>query len=212
MAPSQVARKHDFVAKVAGGCSSYDVIAPWPDLTGSIFFAKNCARFAPSGIPKPGGATHRRFFAIREKPQGGCTPPLYSVRARVKSSDHWCAFGTMSNFEKTQLEVRSLNATWSRDLWGHRVIVFLEMCQIVGWTAMANLASLRAAVFSLSTKNLTGGGLYLPVRRHVWRWTSETERDKSVFGVASMSRLSGFRVNETGDARANVQSPHLRLL
>ena len=28
MAPSQVARKHDFVAKVVGGCSSYDVIAP----------------------------------------------------------------------------------------------------------------------------------------------------------------------------------------
>ena len=59
---------------------------------------------------------------------------------------------------KTQLEVRSLTATWSRDLWGHRVVVFLEMCQIVGWTAMANLAALRAAVFSLSAKNLRGGG------------------------------------------------------
>ena len=32
-----------------------------------------------------------------------------------------------------KLEVsRSLNVTWRRDLWGHRVIVFLEMCQIVG--------------------------------------------------------------------------------
>ena len=51
-----------------------------------------------------------------------------------------------------------------------------------------------------------------PVRRLVWRCTSEPERDKSVFGVASMSRLSGFRGNETGHARANVQSPHLRLL
>ena len=58
---------------------------------------------------------------------------------------------------KTQLEVRSLTATWSRDLWGHRVVVFLEMCQIVGWTAMANLAALRAAVFSLSATNLRGG-------------------------------------------------------
>ena len=57
---------------------------------------------------------------------------------------------------KTQLEVRSLTATWSRDLWGHRVVVFLEMWQIVGWTAMANLAALRAAVFSLSAKNLRG--------------------------------------------------------
>ena len=30
-----------------------------------------------------------------------------------------------------QLEVRSFDVTWRRDLWGHRVIVFLEMCQIV---------------------------------------------------------------------------------
>ena len=27
-----------------------------------------------------------------------------------------------------------------------------------------------------------------------------------------MSRLSGYRDNETGDARANVRSPHLQLL
>ena len=40
------------------------------------------------------------------------------------------------------------------------------------------------------------------------------EIGKFVFGVASMSGLSGFRDNETGDARANVhlQSPYLRLL
>ena len=50
-----------------------------------------------------------------------------------------------------------------------------------------------------------GTTLWYQYGRHVWRWTSEPERDKSVFGVASMSRLSGFRVNETGDARANVQ-------
>ena len=30
-----------------------------------------------------------------------------------------------------QLEVMSLNVTWRRDLWGHGVIVFWEMCQIV---------------------------------------------------------------------------------
>ena len=41
---------------------------------------------------------------------------------------------------------------------------------------------------------------------------SAKEMDKFVFGVASMSGLSGFRDNETGGARANVQSPHLRLL
>ena len=32
-------------------------------------------------------------------------------------------------------------------------------------------------------------------------------KEKSVFGVASMSRLSGYRDNETGDARANVGHP-----
>ena len=33
---------------------------------------------------------------------------------------------------KTQLEVRSLTATWSRDLWGHRVIVFfLEIVKLL---------------------------------------------------------------------------------
>ena len=29
---------------------------------------------------------------------------------------------------KTQLEVRSLNVTWRCVLWGHRFILFLEMC------------------------------------------------------------------------------------
>ena len=41
---------------------------------------------------------------------------------------------------------------------------------------------------------------------------SAKEIGKVVFCVASMSGLSGFRDNETADARANVQSPHLRLL
>ena len=47
MAPSQVARKHDFVAKVAGGCSSYDVIAPWPDLTRSNLFCQKLRKVCP---------------------------------------------------------------------------------------------------------------------------------------------------------------------
>ena len=41
---------------------------------------------------------------------------------------------------------------------------------------------------------------------------SAKEIGKFVFGVASMSGLSGFRDNETADARANVRSPQLRLL
>ena len=95
MASRQGAVKHGFVSKIAGGCSSYDVTAPWPDLIWSFFFTKSCARFAPSGIPKPDGATRRRFFAICEKPQGwGCTvaPPLsgrgLAVYHRTKCTLH----------------------------------------------------------------------------------------------------------------------------
>ena len=84
MASRQGVVKHGYVSKIAGGCSSYDVIAPWPDLTWSIFLTKSCARFAPSGTLKPGGATRHRFFAICEKPQGGGLHPP-PVRARVKS-------------------------------------------------------------------------------------------------------------------------------
>ena len=46
MAPRQGAVKHGFVSKIAGGCSSYDVIAPWPDLV-NFFFTKSCTRFDP---------------------------------------------------------------------------------------------------------------------------------------------------------------------
>ena len=76
-----------------------------------------------------------------------------------KSFHHWCAFGTMSNFEKRNL--RPGHLMWPGGVT-FRVIgssfFFLEMCQIVGWIAMVNLSSLRAAFFSLSAKTLRGGG------------------------------------------------------
>ena len=75
MAPSEVAGKHDFVGKVAGGCSSYDVIAPWPDLTRSIFFAENCARFAHK--------VAQNLAALKTSGGGGCTNPP-PIRARGK--------------------------------------------------------------------------------------------------------------------------------
>ena len=59
---------------------------------------------------------------------------------------------------KTQLEVGHLTP-------GHVTFgvigssFFSEKCKIVGRTAMANLSALRAAVFSLSAKNRTGGGV-----------------------------------------------------
>ena len=84
-------------------------------------------------------------------------PLLYIVS--FKEFESLVCFWHDVKLRKTQLEVRSLTATWSRDLWGHRVVVFfLEMCQIVGWTAMANLAALSAAVFFAICEKPYGGG------------------------------------------------------
>ena len=72
MASRQGAVKHGFISKIAGGCSSYDVIAPWPDLTWSIFFKPKVVQGLPHQVPQNPA---RFFFAICEKPQGGgvCT-------------------------------------------------------------------------------------------------------------------------------------------
>ena len=62
----------------------------------------------------------------------------YCTMRVSKSSDHWCALGTMSNFEKRNMRsghlIRPGHVTF-----GVSGSSFLEMCQIVGWTAMANL-------------------------------------------------------------------------
>ena len=73
MAPSQVARKHDFVAKVAGGCSSYDVIAPWPDLTRSIFLPK-IAQGLPHKVAQNPAARSAAVFSLSAKNLRGVAP------------------------------------------------------------------------------------------------------------------------------------------
>ena len=67
MAPSQVARKHDFVAKVAGGYSSYDVIAPWPDLTRSNFFLPKIAQGLPHKVAQNPAALRAAVFLLSAK-------------------------------------------------------------------------------------------------------------------------------------------------
>ena len=58
---------------------------------------------------------------------------------------------------KTQLEVRSFNPTWSRDLWGQRVI-FLWKCVKLLAEQLWQIWRRYAPPFSpLSAKNLTGG-------------------------------------------------------
>ena len=115
---------------------------------------------------------------------------------------------------KTQLEVRSFNPTWSRDLWGQRVIFFLEMCQIVGWTAMANLAALRAAVFPLSTKNLTGGlkstpppvrGLTINKKAHLQKNRPRHSNHQPLYQNKSQSVFRHWRNYNTGCCRQHLR-------
>ena len=75
MSPGQVGEKHEFGSKIAGGCSSYDVVAPWPDVTWSIFLKPKFAQYLPHKVPwNPAALRTAIFFAIREKPQGGGAP------------------------------------------------------------------------------------------------------------------------------------------
>ena len=50
--------------------------------------------------------------------------PLLSNASFKEFGSLVCLWQDVKLQRKTQLEVGSLNATWSRDLWGHRVIVF----------------------------------------------------------------------------------------
>ena len=91
MASRQGAVKHGFVSKIAGGCSSYDVIAPWPDLTWSIFLPK-VAQGLPHKVPQ-------NPAALRAAPQGGgCTnpPPPLSGRGLTRARPGvWATFARL---------------------------------------------------------------------------------------------------------------------
>ena len=84
MAPSQVARKHHFVAKVCRSCSSYDVIAPWPDWPGQIFLPK-IAEGLPHKVAQNPAALRAAVFSLSAKNlRGGGLHQPPPVRARVK--------------------------------------------------------------------------------------------------------------------------------
>ena len=55
-----------------------------------------------------------------------------------------------------QLEVRSLNVTWRRDLCSHRVIVFLGVSQSVGFGKFGG-ASYAPPFFAICEKPEGGG-------------------------------------------------------
>ena len=63
--------KRDFTEKSAGGCTSYDVIAPWPDLTRSIFFSPKYARRLPHSLCQTSSRSAEPFRNYRGKTSGG---------------------------------------------------------------------------------------------------------------------------------------------
>ena len=85
MASRQVAVKHGFVSKIAGGCSSYDVIAPWPDLTWSIFLPK-VAQGLPHKVPQNPAALRAAVFTLSAKKfrEGGVAPTPLSGRGLTR--------------------------------------------------------------------------------------------------------------------------------
>ena len=84
MASRQGAVKHRFVSKIAGGCSSYDAIAPWPHLTWSIFFYQKLRKVWPIRNPKTRQRYAPPFFSLSAENlrRGGGVHP---VRAKVKT-------------------------------------------------------------------------------------------------------------------------------
>ena len=75
MVSRQGAVKHGFVSKIPGGCSSYDVIAPWPDLTWSNFLPK-VAQGLPHEVPQNPAPPFFRYLRKTSGGGGGCTNPL----------------------------------------------------------------------------------------------------------------------------------------
>ena len=91
-----------------------------------------------------------------------CTPRV------SKSSDHCCAFGTMSNFEKRNL--RSGHLMWPGGVtFGVIGSSFFGNVSNCWLNSYAKFGGARRRRFSLSAKNLRGGGGYPPAVRGL-RW------------------------------------------
>ena len=62
----------------AGGCTCYDVITPWPDMTRSIFSAKDAQRL-PQRVLKISARYDKPFSVHFEKTSGGVIQPPLGV-------------------------------------------------------------------------------------------------------------------------------------
>ena len=94
--------------------------------------------------------------------------PISKIRdIRFVGTDHLIIFWKFHKFPRNivavaRLEsyfvVGSLDLTWWPDLTWHWVEIFTKVAEKMGGKVGENPAALRAAVFSLSSKNLRGGG------------------------------------------------------
>ena len=93
--------------------------------------------------------------------------PISKIRdIRFVCTDELIIFGKFHNFPwnivavarlKSYFVVGSLDLTWWPDLTWHWVQLFTKVAEKMGGKVRENPAALRAAVFSLSSKNLRGG-------------------------------------------------------
>ena len=90
MASSQGAVEHWFVSKIAGSCSSYDVIAPWPELTWS-FFKPKVGQDLPHKVPQnPAVRSAAVFFSLSAKNlRGGGVAPTPHAPPLISMDVYW---------------------------------------------------------------------------------------------------------------------------
>ena len=100
MASRQGAVKHGFVSKIAGGCSSYDVIAPWPDLTWSFFLPK-VAQGLPHKEPKNSTALRAVVFPLSAKNFREVAPTGHRVNSVLARVNPGLAFRKSGSTSKT---------------------------------------------------------------------------------------------------------------
>ena len=73
-------------ANLAGGCSLYDVITLWPDMTLTIFLTKSCAKDAPEGTENFSKLSQKVRRVAKKNHRGvHQPPPPPPARARVNS-------------------------------------------------------------------------------------------------------------------------------
>ena len=119
MASRQGAVKHGFVSKIAGGCFSYDVIAPWPDLTWSIFFYQKLRKVCPIRYPKTRRCVAPPFFRYLRKTSGGGLhqPPLVPARVKAAYHDWWPGWLPMAVVSAVFLTFRFFSQYWVHDYY-----------------------------------------------------------------------------------------------